>query len=220
MSSVQPPCSGWPANARLFTASHVVVVLSDDEVPHGDAVGPPRRRPRGGSGTRISQQLAFEHEPAARGLLVVLVVVDPEGDVTSTLTCDDVRPPAGAIGRRRLRSPGRTATSAAHSSALMVREVHVAVAPPSGPGSRMPRSASVPRPSSPVQVSSPNGLAPDAASTSSASARIVATSSGANSSRTRASGCMAVEGIGPVPSVIALVYGANLNGENGRHAWR
>ena len=74
VSSVQPPCSGWSANARLFTASHVVLVDAGPERADVDAVGPARRPRRGGAARASASSSRVASKPDAASARVGGVV--------------------------------------------------------------------------------------------------------------------------------------------------
>ena len=66
-SAVQPPCSAWPANARLLTSSHAALVGADLERPDRHA-GRPLRLEREGEATHLVEvaRVASPPQPARR----------------------------------------------------------------------------------------------------------------------------------------------------------
>ena len=162
VSSVQPPCSGWPANARLFTASHASSSCADHERAHGDAVGPLRGPPRAGAARASRAARARARSRPTRRALRRLLAVEPEGDVAAALVGRRRRAPCASRPASASSSPGRAATSTDHSSgwwcARCTYAGGVAVGAP-GAGSRGRRACRAPRARS--RSTSPNGFAPD-----------------------------------------------------------
>ena len=89
MASVQPPCSGCPANARLLTASHASSSSSNDEGAHGDARWPARLLIQWKGDAKL-QELSLEDEAAVTGKLVTTGSVQPECHVAAARVADHV----------------------------------------------------------------------------------------------------------------------------------
>ena len=213
-STVQSPCSGCPAKARLLTLEPRVFVLAGTEGAHGHAVGPARAASASGSGTRIWSSSRSWVKPAARrerrrrrrrrrrG---------PRGHVAAAFVGDRVERRGEQLVAAPSRRPGRHRELDRPFAVVVVRRcAYATVAGVVGRRARRGRRARCRRAARPTS-SSPNGSTPVAASTASASARTRATSSGA---KRRARGWRPrSEGIGPSSRAarpVALPYGATL----------
>ena len=161
---VQPPCSGWPANARLFTGE-----------PRGFVVarrGTCARSCRRAIAGRIGEREGHAHLRAGHvrrrsrgrgpgvGVRIGLGAVDPVGDVPAALGRDDV----DGVGEQTVEVDVRPGPRHELDRPLVGRGGG------RGARTRRPESSKTPRsrPASacmPVHASSPSGTIPVAAST-------------------------------------------------------
>ena len=121
MSTVQAPCSGWPAKARLFTSTQAASSSPGQEGAHG------RCRRASGAGRRAGAAPASASssrsgvKPGALGRASASAsvgAVDPEGDVATAVVRRPRRARAASSSSRSVgASRDATASSIDHSSA-------------------------------------------------------------------------------------------------------
>ena len=119
-SRVHAPCSGWVANARLFTRSHVVLVLADDERAQREPVGGDRELGSTGSGRRIWNSWRSSRRPCSAATARSAAPASSDHQWTAPPPCDSVmsRAAATTVERtaRRSCTPGSTSTLTLHVS--------------------------------------------------------------------------------------------------------